>query len=125
MTFSWLKAVALGILLWMVVFTVVSGLVAFKTYDSGWVQLAVAVFAGIIAFVATPLVRPKTAGTALAYGLVWALSGLTLDVIISMQFNRAIFLEWSLWLSYLLVVVAPWAQFETSSGSASLPRPQS
>lgn len=104
---NWKKAIGFGVILWVLMFTIVSFFIAFDIYKFAWMQITTAIISGVIAFVLAGYVKPKKIVSALNYGLVWVAVGLILDAIVTMKFNTAIFASWPLWLGYALVLVAP------------------
>lgn len=117
MNFSWIKTLGLGALLWLIMFAVVSALVGLNIYANLWVQLLTAVLAGLVAFFMSPYLHSRSAGQALSYGLVWVVVGLLLDWLVTYRFDNTIFVQASLWLGNVLVVVAPWLQYGSSRSS--------
>lgn len=122
MNFSWGKGVGLGILLWLVMFAVVSFFVGFELYGNGWVQLATIIIAGGLAYSLAYYAEPRSALQALGYGALWTIIGLLLDTAITLQFAPEIFSSWNLWVGYLLILTAPMLQERTTHTAASLPR---
>ena len=104
---NWKKAIGFGILLWVLMFVIVSAFIGFKIYDYLWVKILIAVIGGIISFILAGHVKPKSYGIAFAYGASWVVIGVLLDAIVTMRFNPAIFAEWTLWFSYGLGLLAP------------------
>jgi hypothetical protein len=116
-TFSWTKAVGFGVLLWLTSFAVISTLGS--RYEVLWVQVALAVGAGIVAYIFSSFSEIDTAEHAVAYGVAWAVIGITLDLVVSRALAPTMFANWSYWLGYTLVLLAPWLQIETRSVSHS------
>lgn len=104
---NWKKAIGFGILFWIVMFVVVSIFIAFNIYQFSWMQIVTAVIAGVVSLILASKVKPASLGLALAYGLVWVVCGLILDLLVTARFNAAIFSSWTLWLGYVLVLLAP------------------
>ncbi len=101
------KAIIFGLLLWIIIFVFVSALVAYNFYELTWIQIIIAVVAGLISFILAGILKPASAGTALGFGVIFVIVGLVLDYFITKRFNAEIFSSWSLWLGYLLVLFAP------------------
>ena len=101
------KTIGYGLFIWILMFVIVSIFVAFNLKDALWVKLATAVIGGVIAFVLAGKITLATYGSALSFGLVWAIIGLVLDYLVSRKFEPAIFSMWTYWLGYALVVLAP------------------
>ncbi len=104
---NWKKAIGFGALIWVLMFVIVSIFIGFKIYDYLWIEILIAVIGGIISFILAGYVKPKSYGIALAYGASWVVIGILLDIIVTMRFNSAIFLSWTLWLGYGLGLIAP------------------
>src|SRR4030042_4368357 len=102
-----IKAIGYGIFLWIIMFAVVCAFIAFKVYDFNWTQICTALIAGIVSFVLAGRLKPDRVTSALTYGLIFVVTGLVLDILISMKFNSEIFNSWSLWTGYALVLLAP------------------
>ncbi len=104
---NWKKAIGFGVLLWIIMFVVVSVLVGFDVYKYLWVQVVAAIIAGVVSLVLAGYVKPHKAGLALGYGLTWVIVGIILDLIITTRFDPTVFSSWILWLGYALVLLAP------------------
>lgn len=104
---NWKKAIGFGILLWVLMFVIVSIFIAFKIYEFRWIRILTAVIAGITSFLLAGLAKPTKIGWALLYGLIWVIICVILDVLVTMRFNPAIFAARSLWLGYVLVLFVP------------------
>lgn len=101
-----IKAITFGILIWVLMFAIVSAVLGFYQKFL-WVKIAVAIVAGIIAFVLAGKAKPTNFAAALGYGFIWVLIGLILDYLITRNFNAQIFTLWSVWLGYGLIFIAP------------------
>lgn len=104
---NWKKAIGFGLVLWILMFVIVSIFIAFDIHRFTWIQVITAVISGLISFILAGYAKPNKVSMALAYGGSWVVVGLILDAIVTMKFNPAIFSSWSLWLGYLLVLIAP------------------
>lgn len=104
---NWQKGILYGVLLWILMFVIVSGFIGFKVYELLIVQIITAVIGGLISFILASKIKPNNFGLAFGYGITWVVAGLILDAVITMRFNPAIFASWTLWLGYLLVLLAP------------------
>lgn len=101
------KAIGFGVLIWILMFVVVSIFIGFNIYDKAIVKILTAIIGGIIVFIIAGKVKLETKNIALSYGIMWVLTGIILDAIITMRFNSKIFSDWSLWLGYVLVLLVP------------------
>jgi hypothetical protein len=104
---NWKKALGFGVLLWVLMFVIVSALIGFKIQEFLWVEIGISIISGVVSFILAGYVKPRSSGLALAYGVSWLVVGVILDAIVTMRFNPAIFTSWMLWLGYGLVVLAP------------------
>lgn len=113
MTFNWYKAVGFGVVIWLVMFALVSALVGFDiSTNSMWIAIGTAAVAGIASYVAAMYTKVENMWVALAYGASWVVVGVVLDVLISARFNADIFTQWQYWVGYALVLLAPLADTE-------------
>lgn len=104
---NWKKAIGYGVALWVLMFVIISILIAYKIYEGVIVAIVVAIISGIISYILAGYAKPTKISEALMYGFTWVVVGVILDVIVTRRFNAAIFSEWSLWLGYALVLLAP------------------
>jgi len=118
---NWKKAVGFGLVIWILMFVIVSVLMALKFYDQRWQHIAVAVVSGIISFVLAAKVAPASVAKALSYGLVWVVVGLILDFLVTKRYNPGIFSARSLWLGYALVLLAPLLRVKKSASASNIP----
>ena len=121
MSFNWMKAVGYGLLIWVIMFAIVSALVGFKIYANFWTKIIVVLIAGALSYVFAQNVKPGAASKAIGYGAVWVIVAFILDWLITTRFDSSIFRMRSLWVGYLLILLAPWVQtwFGKSSGQTS------
>jgi hypothetical protein len=105
--FNWTKALGLGALIWLIVFAFVSFLVGFNLYDSMLSKIIIVIVAGALSYFLVPNIKSLTFSQAFYYGLTWTVVGVALDLLISRQFNAAMFGSWEYWLSYALILFAP------------------
>lgn len=103
---NWKKGIGYGALLWLIMFALVSALLNLY-YLYTWMPIIIALVTGLISFILAKYIKPTNAKLALSYGLLWVIVGLVLDFFITKQFNPNIFSAWSLWLGYILVLLAP------------------
>jgi len=110
------KALGLGVLLWLIMFAVVSAFLGWYN-QFAWFKSVLSVFAGLVAVVLAGYVKPISIKEALLCGLCLIAPGLVLDALITTRFNPAIFSDWNLWLSYLLVFLAPLIRIKKSAAA--------
>lgn len=104
---NWKKAIGFGVLLWILMFVIVSAFIAFNIYQLKWMQIVTAIIAGVIAFLLAGSAKPNKVIIALGFGFCWVVIGVILDAVITMRFNAEIFNSWSLWLGYALILLVP------------------
>lgn len=104
------KFIAYGIFLWIIMFAVVSAFIAFGWYDFMLVKILTALISGGLSFYLAGKVTPENVASALKLGLIFVITGVILDAFITLRFEPAIFMAWSLWLGYVLVLLAPLAR---------------
>lgn len=112
---NWGKAISFGILLWVLMFVIVSIFVAFKIYGSVVMEVITAIIGGLISLILAVKIKPNKASLALGYGLIWVVVSVILDLLVTTKFNPTIFASWTLWLSYILVLLAPLLKVNKSS----------
>lgn len=104
---NWKKAIGYGVLLWVLMFVIVSVFIAYDLHDIFWMQIIEALIAGLISLMLAGRLQLSKAGEAFAYGLLWVVVGLVLDLFITMKFAPDFFTTWTVWLAYILVLLAP------------------
>jgi hypothetical protein len=104
---NWKTGIGYGVAIWILMFVIVSVFIGFKAYDNSAAKVVTVIIAGVLSYLFARKAKPANAGKALSYGVVWAVAGLILDAIVTIRFNPAIFAAKSLWLGYLLVLLAP------------------
>ena len=115
--FNFTKAFSFGILIWLIMFALVSALVGFGIFDSVYTQLGVAIVAGVLAYAFASSANPHSATQALSYGSLFVAVGLVLDFIISRQFNSGIFGMFTYWVGYALMLFAPTLRIQSEERS--------
>lgn len=106
----WKKVIGFGLLLWAIMFALVSILIALNIYDSkdpGIMSWVVAVLGGIVSYILAGYLRPASRAAALGCGAVFVVVGLLLDKLVTTRFSPDILKEISLWFSYALILLAP------------------
>ena len=108
---DWIKAIGFGVLIWVLMFAIVSAVL--NTYqETLWMKILIILVAGLIAWFLAKKVKPSSMGSALGYGFVWVVVGLILDYFVTMRFNTEIFQLWSLWAGYGLIFIAPFLRIK-------------
>ena len=107
---NWKKALGFGALIWIIMFVVISALVAYGAPSGGlsmtW-NVVVTVISLAVAYLCARNVAPKSYSVALGYGLVFAAVGIILDFLISQRFAPGMFSSMAYWVSYILLVFVP------------------
>jgi len=120
---KWKKAVLFGILIWILMFAIVSAFIAFKIYYPYlWARIFLALISGTISFILAGYLKPKKASVALVYGIIFLAVGVILDALITIRFNPAIFGTRSLWLGYFLVLIAPLLRIKKTPRAIPCPK---
>ena len=100
-----------GILIWIILFAIAAALLAYGKLYSLTGEVVMLVFAALLALIFAGYLKPTSFAVALAAGIVWLIIGLLLDYLITRQLAKDssvnFFTQWSYWLSYLLIVLAP------------------
>jgi len=104
---DWKKGIGLGVLLWVIIFALISVFIGFNIYDNTWMKIVTEIIVAVVAFVLAGVIKPKDARAALMYGIAWVIIGVILDAVVTMRFNALIFQSKSVWLGYLLILIAP------------------
>lgn len=112
--FSWTKGFGFAVLIWTILFAVGAVLVLLGvTLSTGW-MLGLAIAAGILSYTFAIAANSQNSVEALGYGFLWAVIGMVLDLIITLQFSAAhgVLSHWVYWVGYTLVLFAPWIEYE-------------
>jgi len=100
------KLVWYGILIWLIMFAVVSAFL--NAYnEKTWVKVAIVLFGGIVALILAGKAEPTSMTIALGYGLGWVIIGVILDTLVTMNYNQNILHSKWLWVGYALILLAP------------------
>lgn len=127
MKINWKKAIGFGVVLWVLMFVIISIFIGFKIYDNTAMYVVSAIIGGVISYILAKYAKPADMGVAFVYGVSWVIVGVILDAIVTRQFNAKIFSHWSLWLGYGLVLIAPliWSQMGKKFCCEEPPKPDS
>lgn len=107
MSINWKRAIGYGALIWLIMFAVASAIYRLPPL---WMSVAIIVLMVALAYVFAGKVGVSTAMAGFWYGLTWAVTGLVLDAVVTVQFVQGLYGDWLYWVSYLLVVAAPVAR---------------
>jgi hypothetical protein len=117
MNIDWKKAIGFGVVIWVLMFVIVSIFIAFNVYGNAVAKVVAACLAGAISYFLAAKIKPADIKIALTYGVIWVIVGVILDAVISTRFNALIFSSKGLWLGYLLVLLAPLFTVKKGSGA--------
>jgi hypothetical protein len=106
-TKDWKRAASYGVVIWVVLFIVASIFVGFGAGENIIFGLIMAVLAFGLSYYLAGKIGVKNPTIGLQYGIVFALVGLILDLIITARFTTAVFSQWHLWLGYAGIILAP------------------
>ena len=119
---DWKKTIGSGIILWVLMFVVVSVFIAFNIYGNTVMKVVTALIAGAVSYFLATKLKPVDMKAALINGAIWVIVGVILDALVSTRFNAMIFQSKGLWLGYLLVLLAPMLTIKKkSSAPISMP----
>jgi len=112
MSLNWKKALGFGVLVWIIMFVVISTLVAYQVVPSGggstMMSIAMVVVSLVIVYLfAQFFVAPKSPTEAMQYGLVFAVVGIILDLLVSQRFAPGMFASVVYWVNYILMIFVP------------------
>lgn len=102
---NYTKAIGYGLLIWVVMFAVVSAFLPY--YNQAWMKVVLVVVVALISYACATRLRLKSYAAAIDYGVVWVLVAVLLEVLVTQRFNPLIFTEWSLWVGYAATLIAP------------------
>lgn len=100
MNFSWKKGLLLGLLIWVVMFAIVSALIGFKVYGEPWGKALIVVLDAVVVFYCARNVKPANLAVGFWYAACWTVIGVVLDALVTLRFNPAIFQSLNLWVGY-------------------------
>lgn len=106
-TFNWTRGLGYGALIWLILFALTSALVGFEAMNTFNGQALTMSVAAILTYGLSYSIRPVDGYHAFGYGFLWAVVGILLDLVITFQFNPAVFSTWQYWVSYALVLFVP------------------
>jgi magnesium-transporting ATPase (P-type) len=97
-----------AVLIWLIRFAVVILLAGAGVYGFFIANLAVALFAGVVANrVSRRKIKPDFLTTAVWLGIIWSVVNIVLDAIVGRHFYPDILNSWIVWIGYLLIFLAP------------------
>jgi len=104
---NWKKAIGYGVGLWLVMFALISGMIAWGAYGTTWSHVLLA-FSGYAVAVGVASYTPIPGWRVAAiYGFSWVIIALALDSLVTLRFNPDLFASFWLWFGYALVALAP------------------
>ena len=102
---DWKKMIGFGLLIWVIMFAIVSVFIALNIYDPLWGKILTILISGIVGIIFGRLLKTKILKMVLGYIVIWVVIGLVLDYVVTMRFEPAIFAMWSLWVGYVLLII--------------------
>ena len=120
--FNWKKGILFGLLLWVIMFVIASIFVAFKLpTESVFFNIFWIVLSAIVVFICAHYLMPRNISQAILYGLIFAVIGIVLDLIISARFVSGLFASVYYWISYLVVILTPMLRVKKMSAPVMPP----
>jgi len=98
------KAFGLGVLLWLVMFAIVSAIL--DLYQYNLIKIITILISGVLSFLAVRYLKAKNIKAGAIYGLIFLAVGLTLDFLVTKKFNQNIFNSLPLWYGYGLMLIS-------------------
>jgi len=117
--FNWLKAVGFGVVIWAILFFVVWATTSIGIFSSVWTQVVIAVIAAAVTYAFAGAARASDMGPALGYGVVFAVVGVILDLLISRQYIPELFNMWTYYLTYVAILFVPPIEAGLRGGTTS------
>ena len=102
-----LKTFLYGPLIWVILFAVASLFVAYQALDAWYAKAVMIVLPFVLALSFVRSMRTLTANSALAIGIVWAVTGIALDFLVTRRFDPNVFASVTSWISYAALALAP------------------
>lgn len=100
-----LRAIGYGVVLWALMFAIVSALLPW--YEMTWMKVLLVIVSGVGAYLLAMFAKIEDKNQALLYGSIWLMVALVLEALITARFNPNIFNETELWIGYFLTMCAP------------------
>ena len=95
-------------LIWAVVYIVSMGLYAYGILNSISGEIIMLIAGAIVAYIAGRNLNSVSVGGILKYSIGWVIIAFILDVLLTVPYSGwALYSEWSVWVGYALVLVAP------------------
>lgn len=103
---NYLKAFGLGALLWLIMF---AGISAIMPWYTGYmlVRVIVLLIAAGLAYWFASIAQATTYTYGLIAGVMWVLTSIVMDAVITLQFNATVFSSGWLWAGYAVTLVMP------------------
>lgn len=104
------KTLGFGVALWVLMFVVVSALMAFGVYQQQWGKALTVAIVAVVVYTLAGYAKPRKAMEALTLGASWVVIGILLDFFVTAKFNAAIFEYRTLWVGYVITFLLPLAR---------------
>jgi hypothetical protein len=105
---NYFKIIAYGAIIWVVAFIAASIFIGFKVSSQILTQGVTTLAVIIIAFLLAKNLEISSLKSAIKCGLLWAITGVVLDALITVKFTGwSFFCRWEMWLGYLFIFLIP------------------
>ena len=121
---NWKKALGFGVLIWVVMFILISIFIAYNMTVGLLVNAVVTIVTLVVAYFLARNIAPSGSGIALKYGLVFAVVGIVLDYLISQKFAPGMFASVWYWVYYVLLLLVPLLAVKKTMVQAQPSQPQ-
>ena len=98
-------SILLGLLMWVLMFAIVSALMAIGLAEWNYLWILTTIIAGVVGFMLAKWAKPKKLIYGILYGLIWIVIGVILDAIVTRYFNPEILYDWKLWVGYSIFFI--------------------
>ena len=101
---NWKKGILFGIAIWVALFIFMFVLTFFFETLNSIISLVVIT---VFVFFASKIIKPENYIQAFKYGLLWAIIGILLDILVYGAISSGLFLDVYYWLGYTIMIVLP------------------
>lgn len=102
-----LKTFLYGPLIWAILFAIASLFVAYQALGTWYAKACMIILPFVLAFLFVRSMRTLHVGKAVLVGVVWALTGIALDFLVTRRFDPNVFSSVAYWISYAIFSVSP------------------
>jgi hypothetical protein len=116
------KLIGFGVLLYAVVFLIMSGFTAYGSGDTFLTKIIALVALAIVAYLAGKNLRAGSMGEIIKYSLGWLIIVAILDYFFTLPFaTTAVYSQWNLWVGYAIILLLPLITLSKGGSTASMP----